>query len=632
MAKKGQKVTAVRPQETPQVATAQPNTPTNLIAGLIVFIVAILVYANTFGHGFVLDDPLAIGLNKNVTRGFQGIGDIISGSYRENSLGGQLYRPVALIQFAIEWGISPNNPFIHHLFNVLWYGVVALMVFLVMDRWFDGKGKAAAFAAALIFAVHPLHSEVVANIKSRDEIMSLLFVLLAFWLFSGHLKKGNATNLVLSIVCFFLALVSKEGAVMMLPVFGMTAWWLHGRSTAESVKKGALFLIPVMLMFLIRYAIFGNTPAPAINIMDNPIVGATGWGERLGTSMTVLLKYLVMMVVPYPLSSDYSYLAFPLTGLGNIKAIAGLLVYAGLLIFAVRGIKRSNFLSLAIFGFLFAVFLYSQIPVIIGTLYGERLGFLPSFWFIGGIVYAISGIIGKSDSPSGSFASIVSGNKIFIGGILTLSLIYGFMTINRNPDWRDNFTLFTTDVAKFPMSVRLNNGAAEELIKAANPDIRSEKECSDLLARAEAHCQAIMKIKPVATAYLSMANIRLMQKKYDEAITYYDQVNDLKKIVDTGKAMAYREMGRQAGEKENDLAKSREMLGKSLALNAEDGETWFLMGVSFGVAGDHLKAAEYFEKAYGLNRDPNCARNAAMAYRNAGLPEKAAAFEKLVGQ
>src|SRR5690606_5443942 len=65
------------------------------------FLFTCLIYANTIGHGFVLDDPLAISLNKNVTSGLIGIGDLLSGSYREANFGGQFYRPISLIQFAI---------------------------------------------------------------------------------------------------------------------------------------------------------------------------------------------------------------------------------------------------------------------------------------------------------------------------------------------------------------------------------------------------------------------------------------------------------------------------------------------------------------------------------------------------
>ena len=156
----------------------------------ILFACSILIYTNTLGHGFVLDDPLAIELNKHVTSGFSGIIDIIKGGYRENNFGGQLYRPVSLIQFAIEWQLSPNNPFIHHGFNVLWYAVSVVMVFLVISQWFSKQNILFPLIVALLFAVHPVHTEVVANIKSRDEIMSMFFVLSAFWAYGNfHIKE-----------------------------------------------------------------------------------------------------------------------------------------------------------------------------------------------------------------------------------------------------------------------------------------------------------------------------------------------------------------------------------------------------------------------------------------------------------
>ena len=105
------------------------------------------------------------------------------------------------------------------------------------------------------------------------------------------------------------------------------------------------------------------------------------------------------------------------------------------------------------------------------------------------------------------------------------------------------------------------------------------------------------------------------KKKYEEAITFYDKVNDLKTIVDKNKALAYRELGRQAGEKEQNLQKSQEMLNRSLTLNDQDAETWFLMGVSFGVSGNHQKAAENFEKAYALKPGPEYAKNVVAAYQ-----------------
>lgn len=140
-----------------------------------------------------------------------------------------------------------------------------------------------------------------------------------------------------------------------------------------------------------------------------------------------------------------------------------------------------------------------------------------------------------------------------------------------------------------------------------------------------------MKIRPVATAFLTLGNIRMKQKKYEESIAYYDQVNDLKNIVDRNKALAYRELGRQAGEKEQNIVKSQDMLTKSLALNEGDAETWYLMGVSYGVSGNHQKAAENFEKSYQINPTPQYAKNVMAAYQYLGNQQKVAQYQALAG-
>jgi tetratricopeptide (TPR) repeat protein len=206
---------------------------------------------------------------------------------------------------------------------------------------------------------------------------------------------------------------------------------------------------------------------------------------------------------------------------------------------------------------------------------------------------------------------------------------FTFKTVQRSIVWKDNYTLFTTDAATYPQSVRLNNGAAEEMLKSANlTDDEVKKD--EIYTKTEAYCNKIMEIKPVATAYLTLGNIRMNQKKYQEAIDYYDQVNDLQNIVDVNKALAYRELGRIAGEKEQNLVKSQELLSKSLKLNDKDAETWFLLGVSHGVAGNHQQAAEFFEKAYTINPTPDYAKNAIMAYKNLGNETKVAYFQSLL--
>ena len=135
------------------------------------FFLSFVVYFNTIGHGFVLDDPLAIELNKNVTSGVAGVGDILKGGYRENNFGGQLYRPVSLVQFAVEWQISPNNPAIHHFFNVFWYAASVVLMFLVLRGWFKGQNILLPTTMAILFALHPIHTEVVLRLFPRNRVL-----------------------------------------------------------------------------------------------------------------------------------------------------------------------------------------------------------------------------------------------------------------------------------------------------------------------------------------------------------------------------------------------------------------------------------------------------------------------------
>ncbi|MBP6448410.1 MAG: tetratricopeptide repeat protein [Saprospiraceae bacterium] len=597
------------------------------------FFLSFVVYFNTIGHGFVLDDPLAIELNKNVTSGVAGVGDILKGGYRENNFGGQLYRPVSLVQFAVEWQISPNNPAIHHFFNVFWYAASVVLMFLVLRGWFKGQNILLPTTMAILFALHPIHTEVVANIKSRDEIMSLFFILASFFTFHRYIILQSRKWIFSSLMLYFLALISKESAVTMFPVFGMMAWWIGQKNVKQSIMDGIWFVIPVLILLAIRASIFGSQPSPATDIMDNPIVSAQGWGERLPTALVILWKYITLQVFPHPLACDYSYIVIPVTDFKNLVVWASIFLHTILAIVFFKGFKAKNMLSFLILGYMLAISLFSQIPLVIGTMFGERLAFLASFWFVAGMMYLAGRFFIKDNSAEeNNIIHALSKNMVFVGIASVIGVGFAFKTITRNTDWKDNFTLFTKDAATHTQSVRLQNGAADQLVKASETKSLSAEEISSMMDKAEQHCNAIMNIRPVPTLYLTLGNIRIKQKRYEDAIKYYDQVNDLKDIVNLNKALAYRELGRKAGEIEQNITKSQDLLGKSLLFNNRDAETWYLTGVSYGVLGNHQKAAEHFEKAYELKPGPEYVKSVITAYQNLGNQAKVKEYQKYISQ
>lgn len=589
-----------------------------IFISLVLFVLSFLLYANTLNHGFVLDDPLAIGLNKNVTSGVDGIGKIISGSYRDNNFGGQLYRPVSLIQFAIEWEISPDNPTIHHFFSIFWYCCTVVLVFWVCYLWFGANMLWVCTIIAALFTVHPIHTEVVANIKSRDEIMSLFFILSSYLTWHFFIQNKKSKWIFGTLLLYFLALMSKESAISMFPIYGLLSWFMYKMPMKECIRKGATFLFPVMVILMIRYSLFGGQAAPEVSYMDNPILLAKGIVEHFATSMIVLFQYFKLLVFPHPLSSDYSFTVIPLTGFGNVLVWVSLVLHLGLLFLGLKFLLKKSFLGLPILGYLLGLVLFSQLLMKIGTLFGERLVYLSSFWFVVGLLYMMDMLFKK-------YFKSINTDKLILGCVAMPILLFSWLTIQRNGDWKSNLTLFTKDATTYPSSVRLNNGAAEETLKQTDL-VTDEAEKAALMQKAEDYCNHIMKIKPVPTAYLTLGNIRLKQRKYEEAIQYYDQVNDLQSIVDVNKALAYREMARNAGQIEQNISKAQQLLDSSIKLNPNDAETWFLIGVSHGITGNHQLAGEHFEKAYKLNPTPEYAKNVVSAYQNAGNATKVAEY------
>jgi len=186
-------------------------------------------FFNTQFHQYVFYDPLAIGKIDLLKKFFFFFPELFVQHYRAGTEGAGasalLYRPLSLVTFAVEWSIAPGSPFLGHLMNVLWYALTVALLFFSLQRLLAGRHWLLAAGAALLFAAHPLHTEVVANIKSRDEILNLFFGTLALYAWARWLERPAFRWLAAALGSYFLALLSKESAVVLLPVFPLAGWF-----------------------------------------------------------------------------------------------------------------------------------------------------------------------------------------------------------------------------------------------------------------------------------------------------------------------------------------------------------------------------------------------------------------------
>ena len=152
--------------------------PLRLKLVILLGIISCLVYANTLKNGFVLDDGAIITGNSLVKKGIPAIPEILSTPYHHGQFSktsNDLYRPLSLVMFATEYQLFKEHPLPFHLINILLFTCCVILLFFFLDALFERKKTAAAFIASLLFALHPIHTEVVANIKSRDELLCFFF-------------------------------------------------------------------------------------------------------------------------------------------------------------------------------------------------------------------------------------------------------------------------------------------------------------------------------------------------------------------------------------------------------------------------------------------------------------------------
>lgn len=292
-------------------------------------LLALACYGPTIGFDFALDDTLVITQNQFTQKGLRGIPEILShdtftGFFGEdkNLVAGGRYRPLSLVFFALEKSVA-GEAWMHHLINVVLFVLTVLLVFeflrTALARLFPpDQVNWIASLAALLFAVHPIHTEVVANIKSRDELLAFLLGLAALWISwkpgPGMLRNGA------SLLLFTLALFSKENAVLWLPAGWLAYVLLDRQNWGAATKKISLFIFPVILFLSVRYLVLRQhlgTPPPT-EWLNNPFLKIAGGkyslcsaSEKWGSILYTLGYDLKMLLFPYPLTHDYFPNHFP---------------------------------------------------------------------------------------------------------------------------------------------------------------------------------------------------------------------------------------------------------------------------------------------------------------------------------
>ena len=639
------------------------KTLSNLQALGLFAILGLMLYGNTLNHDFALDDAIAITDNQFTKKGFRGILDQLTndqfvGFYGEKKelVAGGRYRPLSFVVFNIQYALAGESAFIGHLTNVLFYILSGFLLFLTLKRLLPKYKNQFYFLSfsllvSLLWFFHPIHTEVVANIKGLDEIMAFGFQLLSLWFVLNYIEKQKIQDLILTATFFFLGLLSKEGTITWLAVIPLAIYFFKDDSLKKAIPAYVALLISAAVWLFLRYTIVGGgLDSVADNIMNDPFLEASV-SEKYATIMLTLGKYIQLLIFPHPLTYDYYPKHIPIVSWGNTQVVLTILAYLFLGGVVIWGFLKKHVISFGILFYIITLSIASNIVFVIGAFMNERFVYVSSLGFSLILGYFILKILEKNSKNKNSVVIL----------LFVIFGLYAFKTIDRNSDWKNNLTLSTTDANTSLNGAKSNIMAGgiltENAVKLTNP-VEKQK----MLQEGMIYLQRAITVYPeYIDALLLMGNSQWqLTKKSKNAMPYYYRILSInpnhqntwqnafiileqEKNVDDriagyetmlrynpNKPTAYLNLGRAFGREKNDLPNAKKYLETGLKIAPNNYDILTNLGTLYGLSQDFQNSIRVLSQAILLQ--PNVAKthiDLGLSYFYSGQQELAKAeFDK----
>lgn len=427
-------------------------------AALALLLLAVVPYLNALAAGFTFDDVVVVRDDPRLASPARAGEIFTSGHFGAPLATAKNYRPFALLTFALQRWTTGKDPLPFHAVNVALHAATTLL----LAAWLLSLGmpRGPSLAAAALFAVLPVHAEAVTGVVGRFELLVALLVLASALLFRRATDGPRLATLPYAgaLLAFLAALLSKENAVVLPGVVALGE--LLRRDVAEPLRPRlsqkalpfAGLLVPLAAFAAFRVVFVGSGLVGgkgAFFDLDNPLAPLPG-PLRAANALVLLLRYVAQAFVPLGLSADHSAHALDLvSSLAGPRALAGL---AGVALLAAAGLasaRRNPLVALGTGLFLGAFLPTSNLLFPIGTIYADRLSYLPS----AGLLAAAAGAVAAAPRLSGGFRAAL---------LAVVLAAYAGTTFARNEVFRDDESLFADTVAKVPRSARARYGVAIE--------------------------------------------------------------------------------------------------------------------------------------------------------------------------
>jgi tetratricopeptide (TPR) repeat protein len=529
-----------------------PSRKIIIVQIILLVVLGFLLYANTLPGKFLWDDYGLVRDNAQI-KSLSGVKKILVTNIGAGSgVASNFYRPLQIFTYALDYSLWKLNPAGYHLTSILFHIAVALALYWLVSVVF--KDYQLSFLASSLFIIHPLHTETVAYISARADIIAALFFLLTFIFYIKHLHSGSNKPLICALLFYPLALLAKESSL----IFPLLALFYHYVFRVKIRPRASLFfLFEIAAYFLLRLA-----------VLKSPLLilsGSEPFYHRLPGFFLALGEYARLIILPFNLHMEYGLKLFKFSHPG---VIPGAFILSAALFCMFKKWKNK------VWPFAIGWFLIMLLPVAnlypINAYMAEHWIYLPSAGiFIAGS-YAILSL--HRLKYLRIFAKIL---------IILLIFYYTCLTTQQNNYWRSPFILLGKTLEYAPDSPRANNELGNEYALLGDSQ------------KAESYYRkAIITDPRYKEAYVGLGNLYCRIDKPDQALALYQKAagflpGSAELYVGLGNALLKLKRGEEA------IVAYK----KAIALQPDAAYIYHNIAVAYFSLKKYGQAAEYFDQA-----------------------------------
>ncbi len=441
------KHTGVSEGETPEFQFRTSTALAILLAGC-------LAYANTISGDWVWDDVSSVLLHKHVHDPGKFFQLFREDQHAFGRGSGNFYRPLVAASFMADFAFSYNpeqdghtrtgypdiKPFLFHISNLLWHVAASLLLFLLLRRL--GAPRLVSVAASMIYVLHPLHTEAVAYISGRADMMSAAFM------YAGLLcaipephRQTSALGITGMAVCFSAALLSKESSFIFPVLLALLLLVQPSNENMRSQPLRRFVPLAVAVPLFLGYALLRLT---VLRFGEGVAMNPAPLSQRLVETAQAFAFYCRVLFLPIGLHMEQTLADTPAwTAFAGVALLA---LCVAFMLAAFRAGRRREALGMA-------WFLAAWLPISgifpLNAPMAEHWMYVP----MAGLWWALAEILIRT-------TKIPLVRRWAVTAVYVLCLFFLVLTIQRNREWRDNEILFLATLRENPASIRVHYNLA----------------------------------------------------------------------------------------------------------------------------------------------------------------------------